>query len=269
MSGFVFRGLMTAVLLFAASPTALPANSQVANQEKTTSLKAGDVIVQRDPKGWATIKIIAVDTWPDGTETAHCIIYEVVSERPELGRMPSLPKKVMHAPIAAASFATGWQLLGNLPVVKDDQEGFVVYLKHTDFARYLSVTGQKVEDVVSEANRHYNQGITYAEAGDHRAAINAYDKAIDVFPLFFEAIDNKAFSYMDLGQYDVAIGIFEASLDLNPDGMAAFFSRGECFLRLGRLDEAAAVFKEGQERFPEERALFAEFAAKTQAARRQ
>lgn len=233
------------------------------------SLKAGDVIVQHSPTGWATIKIIAVDTWPDGTETAHCIVYESISERPKLAGTSSLAKKVMHAPIAAASFETGWELLGNLPVVEADQEGFVVYLKHTDFARYLSLTGQKVEDVVGEANRHYQQGIAFGEAGNHERAIAAYGKAIDLFPLFFEAIDNQAFSYMDLGRYDIALGIFETSLEVNPDGMAAFFSRGECLLRLGRLDEAAAIFKEGQDRFPEERALFAEFAAKTQAARRQ
>jgi tetratricopeptide (TPR) repeat protein len=262
------RACIASLLLLATPLIALPAVAQVSNQEQTMTWKVGDVVTEKTPTGWSTAKIIAVDTWPDGTEVAHCMTYETTSERPELGDVSSLAVRIMHAPIAMIGLGADLQLLGNLPVVKADLEGFLVYLKLTDFPRYLSVSGQDAQEVVREANRHYKQGIAFADAGDHERAIAAYGEAIDLFPLFFEAIDNQAFSYMDLGQYETAASIFEDSLEINPDGMAAFFSRGECLLRLGRLDEAAAIFREGQDRFPEERALFAEFAAKTQAARR-
>lgn len=233
------------------------------------SFKVGDVITNKTATGWSTVRIIAVDAWPDGTEVAHCMFYETTAERPELGEVSSLPVKVMHAPIAMTGLRAGSELLGNIPVVKSDLEGFLVYLKHTDFQRYLSVSGQDAKEVVREANRHYSQGYAFAEAGNHERAISAYGAAIDLFPLFFEAIDNQGFSYMDTGRYDLALAAFEHSLEVNPDGATAFFSRGECLLRLGRLDEAAAVLKEAQTRFPEQRAGLARFAAALQAARPQ
>ena len=75
------------------------------------------------------------------------------------------------------------------------------------------------------------------------------DNAVDLFPLFYEAIDNRAFTYMELGKVAEALQDFETSLEVNPDGEAAFFSRGECLMKLGQLLAAEAVFQEGQTKF--------------------
>lgn len=235
---------------------------------RTLELKAGDVIVLRDGSGWKVVKILAVDAWPDGTSVAHSLMYDETADRPVLAATAALPVKIGYAPIRAGSFAEeGWERLGNLPVTPTEAEGFLDYLKETDFPRYLEETGVSVEEVVGAANRLYQQGNTLSEAGDHEGAIAAYDRAIELFPLFFEAIDNRAFSYMDLGRYDVALQGFEASLRVEPGGIAAFFSRGECLLRLGRFEEAEAVFLEGQDRFPERRSMFTEFLDLTRSAR--
>lgn len=235
--------------------------------EQTMQLRAGDVIARRTETGWAVTKILAIDVLPDGEAVAHCLMYRDAPGRPDLASSATLSVLTMHAPIRAASFSAGWERLGNSAVTPGEQAGFTEYLKQTDFPRYLAFTNQEAGPIVSEANRLYRRGIELGEAGNHHAAIVEYDKAIELFPLFFEAIDNKAFTYMDMGQYAEALVGFDQSLRVNPDGMAAFFSRGECLMRLDRLEEAEAVFLEGRDRFPEQRVLFTDFLQQVRAAR--
>lgn len=262
--------LVWAFSLAAGSALAQPLVPSHANQtasERSMDLKPGDVIAQRRETGWSVIKILEIDVGPGGEATAHCLLYGEAADKPDLASSAALPVRILHAPIRAASFSDGWERLGNSPVVPTEQSGFVEYLKQTDFPRYLAFTDQDAGPIVSEANRRYRRGNELAEAGDHEGAIVEFRAAIETFPLFFEAIDNQAFSYMDLGRFDLALEGFEQSLRVNPDGVSAFFSRGECLMRLGRFEEAQAVFEAGQDRFPEQRALFADFLQKARAAR--
>ena len=260
--------LTTALLCMGAAP-ASPALGGIVRPQ-ALELRAGDVITLRQADGWHVVRVVAVDPWPDGTSVAHVLTYDVTAERPSLAAAASLPVRIMHAPVRAESYGEeGWERLGNTPVTPGQRAGFDEYLKHTDFPRYLTVTGQDAGQIVRAANEQYLRGNSLSEAGDHQGAIAAYDRAIDLFPLFFEAIDNRAFSYMDLGRYDLALEGFEASLRVEPDGIAAFFSRGECLLRLGRLDEAEMVFLEGQQRFPAKSSMFTEFLQLTRQAQAQ
>lgn len=240
-----------------AAPTHALAAPAAVMREAEAELKAGDILIEQTDAGWSALKVLEVDTWPGGTRVVHCLLYAKTETKPDLATVVGLPILIGHAPIAAAG-VTG-ERLGNVPVSDDEKAGFLLYLKETDFPRYLAVTGQDPEAVIAETTRHYERGNALAKADDHEGAIVEYDKAIEIFPLFFEAIDNRAFSNMDLGRYDVALTGFEESLRLNPDGLEAFFSRGECLMRLGRLDEALVVFEEGRSRFPKERKLFEEF----------
>ncbi|AKJ27044.1 hypothetical protein AAW51_0353 [Caldimonas brevitalea] len=137
--------------------------------------------------------------------------------------------------------------------------GFVEYLKLTDFPRYISFTGQDSKEIVRKANEHYKLAYTLGDQGKRTEAIAEYSQPIELFPLFYEAIDNRAFIYMELGKIREALRDFEQSLRVNPNGMAAFFSKGECLMKLGDLKAAKDIFQEGQTRFPEQRATFTKF----------
>ena len=221
--------------------------------------KAGDLIVQQGKGGWSAIKILAVDPWPDGTSTAHCLTYKSVPTKPTAESLQQAKVLAWHAPIAAESFSNGWEVIGNQVPSKDELVGFVEYLKLTDFPRYISFTGQDTKEVVRKANEHYSRAYALGEKGKKAESIDEYSKAIDLFPLFYEAIDNRAFTYMELGRVREALQDFEQSLRVNPNGMAAFFSKGECLMKIGDLKAAAAIFREGQTRFPEQRAMFTKF----------
>lgn len=228
----------------------------------------GDLITQQDEDGrWSVIKILCVDQWPDGSAAAHCRTYMPVDRRPTTSDLATLRVRVGHAPIAAGSFARGWKRIGNQPVVPEDIDGFLVYLKLTDFPRYLKVSGEDAGRIISAANEHYRHACALGDEGRRQEAIAEYDRAIDLFPMFYEAIDNRAFTFMELGDYRTALAGFQDSLRMHPDGMAAFFSRGECLLRLKQYAEAEAVFAAGLERFPEHREQFAKFLALARSAR--
>ena len=222
-------------------------------------LKAGDLIAVERADGWSAIKILAMDEWPDGSSAAHCLIYQPAPAKPSLASLRQAPVLAFHAPIDGGSFGAEWQRLGNETPTAQELSGFVEYLRLTDFPRYLEFTGQDAAQIVGAANQHYAQANALAEQGRRQDAIAEYGRAIELFPLFFEAIDNRAFAEMELGRYDRALQDFERSLQVNPDGTAAFFSRGECLMQLGQLEAAEAVFEQGLARFPEQRDLFAEF----------
>ena len=225
-------------------------------------VEPGDIIVkQNDGGSWDAVKILELDRFPDGSPTAHCLTYQPMAGRPEPSSLQGLPVRIWHAPVAARSFAAGWEWIANQAVTKQDLLGFIEYLKLTDFPRYIQVSGQDVNAIVGRANEHYQRAYELGTAGKRSEAVREYSAAIDLFPLFYEAIDNRAFTYMELGRIEEALADFEASLRVNPDGAAAFFSKGECLLKLGRLAEAEAVFSAGIPRFPEHRANFTKFLA--------
>ncbi len=229
-------------------------------------MKAGDVLVsQKADDAWSTVKILAIDTWPDGSLTFHCMWYEPTKQRPTPETVESLKVLAWHAPIAAQAYAADWDVLCSLPVLDRELEGFHEYLKLTDFSRYAAATGQDLRALASHATELYRQACALGDAGERQGAIELYTKAIDIFPLLYEAIDNRAFTYMELGDYATALQGFEESLRVNPTGNAAFFSRGECLMKLGMLDQAAAVFEEGATRFPEHRDLYLRFLSQSKA----
>lgn len=246
-----------------------PSDAQAARNPARTVVQPGDLLVQRDEVGWSAVKVLEVDHDLEGAATAHCLAFELLATRPTVDSLQRTKVRIGHAPIDARSFETDWELLGNQAPSSEELAGFMSYLKAADFQRYLELSGQDSAEVIRKANAHYDLANEKSQQGQHLEAIAEYDRAVEIFPLFFEALDNRAFSYMVLGRFDEALEDFGQSLRVHPDGMTAFFSRGECLMKLGRLDAADEVFRTGQVRFAAQRELFAEFLQKTRALRKQ
>lgn len=214
--------------------------------QQSLEVAPGDVIVKQQEGGsWRVMKILQVDSLADGTSTAHCLFYNDAPDKPTGAFAGKLGVKIWHTPILASGLGSGWERISNQVVHREELIGFIEYLKHTDFTRYSSFTGQDSNDIVHQANEHYKRANHIAEQGRRDEAIAEYNRAVDLFPLFYEAIDNRAFTCMELGRFENALADFELSLHVNPDSVAAFFSKGECLLRLGQAPEAEVIFKQG------------------------
>lgn len=212
-------------------------------------MQAGDVLVtHEETNGWTAVKVLVVDTWPSGGVTLHCRLYRPTPEQPSPAALHTLEVLAQHVPLGRKTFHDGWDLLGRSPVQPDELTGFHEYLKRVDFRRYLTATGQDFETVIAQANDHFAAGGALNAEQRHREAIEEYTRAIDKFPLYYEAIDNRGFSYLNLGDFASALDDFEHSLQIWPDGETAYFASGECLLRLGKLDEAEAIFADGAAR---------------------
>ncbi len=222
------------------------------------AVQAGDVLAQPlpDGQGWSTLKVFAVEG-----ATAHCLTYEAVARKPTLATLAQIAVRMAHAPRPPAALAEGWELLGNQPATGRELQG----LKYMDFALYVRLTGQDAAAIMRAAAGHFARAGTHAAEGRRIEAINEYGKAIELYPAYTDALDQRAFAFMELGLHQQALRDLDESLYLNPDGMSAFFCKGECLMKLGHLDEAEAIFTEGQQRFPEHAGQFNEFLKRTRA----
>lgn len=233
--------------------------SDLSQSQGGLMVKIGDVIVQKNESGWTAIKILELDKWSDGSFAAHCLTYKALQKKPTIVTLKNAPVLVFHSPIDAGSFSQGWEPIGNESPTKDELVGFIEYLKLTDFPRYVRFTKQDSKEIVRKANEHYKRAFALGEQGKRVESIAEYSEAVRLFPLLYEAIDNRAFTYMELGRIREALNDFNESLRVNPNGMSAFFSKGECLMKLGELAEAEKVFQAGLSKFPEHRATFAMF----------
>jgi len=256
--------MLKSIITFFAAVTSAFGNSDADTNnvhiaDQRLIVQVGDIIVQQNSEGWSAIKILAVDLWPDGSYAAHCLTYQSTRTKPTIESLEKTSVRVWHAPIDAASFNNGWEKIGNHKPSVDELVGFTEYLKLTDFPRYISFTGKDAKEIVRKANEHYKLAYALGEKGKKLESIAEYSQAIEMFPLFYEAIDNRAFTYMELGNYKAAISDFEESLRVNPDGVSAFFSKGECLMKLGQLKAAKQVFAEGIQKFPDQKDIFSKF----------
>lgn len=207
------------------------------HEQTSVGFSAGDLFYSPDAGKYRLYKLLVHDV-----EFAcyHVLMYEPVDALPVGDEIDRLEIFAYHAPIDANAFA-GSMLLANRPVKADDLIGYHEYLKQTQDPQYY----------ISIANGYYREAIRLTDENRHLEAIDSYSKAIDLFPQFFEAIDNRAFCKMDLGLWEEAIEDFRLSLEENPGSMLAEFSIGECYFRLQDYQQARQQFEKAQEIEPD------------------
>ena len=109
-------------------------------------------------------------------------------------------------------------------------EAYFDYLKQTDFPRYVSEMGINPSELIAEAKVFYEQGYALTSQKKEEEAIRAYTQSITIFPLFTEALDNRAFLYMDRADWEPAIKDFRQSLAIEETFLAQF-SLAECLCK--------------------------------------
>ncbi|MBA3693160.1 MAG: tetratricopeptide repeat protein [Acidobacteria bacterium] len=164
--------------------------------------------------------------------TYHILSYQPVEQLPEIREIENLGIFIHHAPIDKNGFENP-KLLTKSKVSANDLRGYHEYLRQT----------HGTEDLIATAGDYYSKGNLLAEEKRFEESIDEYSKAIDLIPVFYEAIDNRAFSKMDLARWAEAIEDFELSLQVNPESVIAEFSIGECYLKSGDYIQAKEHFE--------------------------
>ena len=78
-----------------------------------------------------------------------------------------------------------------------------------------------VETSPDSAKAHYSIGVEFAADGDDVRAIAAYDRAVDIFPMYAEAYRNRGNAQARLGRREEAIASYRQCLRFDPTDFAA------------------------------------------------
>jgi tetratricopeptide (TPR) repeat protein len=93
------------------------------------------------------------------------------------------------------------------------------------------------------ANDYYKSGRERFDAGDIRAAVDAYLQSIKLEPGSAEVYLNLGHAYLKLEKDRDAVKAFKESLKLNPTAPEAAYGLGFASFRMGRFRDAAEAFK--------------------------
>jgi tetratricopeptide (TPR) repeat protein len=91
-----------------------------------------------------------------------------------------------------------------------------------------------------------DQGVTAADAGDHREAIACFDRVLEQDPASVPALVHKGDALRHLGRYEEAIGFYDQAIAIDPrysDGMA-WGHKGIALNELDPPDEASRCCEE-------------------------
>jgi Tfp pilus assembly protein PilF len=115
----------------------------------------------------------------------------------------------------------------------------------TIFRHTLDVTK---DNLVIEANL----GHALARQGRHAEAMQHFERAITIWPGFFEALFNMGASLDELGRHEEALGWFQRAVAAQPSSALARMEMGTTLERLGRRDEALASLRRAVELAPDD-----------------
>lgn len=215
----------------------------------------GDIVWSKVGEEYYVYKILRIG---EGYDMYHVCTYEPFDRIPQASDIPFLKLFIGHAPVSEFE----GMILANEAVEAKELDGYIEYLKYTNFYEYLNETGQDAEVVVASANALFHKAYALTDEKKYEEAILLYTEAYTIFPMFYEAIDNCAFVKMDMGRWQEAIADFQLSLSVNPVSVLAEFSIGECYLKMGVYTLAIQQFDKALAIDPED-TLSRDFKAKT------
>lgn len=107
-----------------------------------------------------------------------------------------------------------------------------------------------------KASDWFIKGWGFQNSGNHKDAITAYNKAIELDPLYAMAYNMRGAAYTDLGDFRQAMMDHGKAIDLDPQYAAAFNNRGVAYCQLGNFGQAIMDFDRGMDLDPEFEAIY-------------
>ena len=140
---------------------------------------------------------------------------ETVHDEPDKASevVETVQKSLVASPIDQA-IATAFQLQGQEKIEAA-----------REMWRYIARVTEGVDRQL-QARAWFSVGYLYGEEDNWEAAIDAYDKALELDPNDTAAYNNRGVAKRNLGQYEAALADYDKALELEPDMAAAYNNRG-------------------------------------------
>ncbi|MFH0926547.1 MAG: tetratricopeptide repeat protein [bacterium] len=140
------------------------------------------------------------------------------------------------------------------PKIKNQEQGFSDE-KHIDLVNYSVPSFENLkkkmkiknnitlDESVVQAKRRYNEGVQYMKKEELTKAIEKFDEAISLYPLFIQAHNNLGIVYQRLGKNNEAVLAYQRALQIDPYYSNSLSNIGIIFLTQGDYEKAAMIFK--------------------------
>lgn len=103
----------------------------------------------------------------------------------------------------------------------------------------------------SEAERYVNEGRNYGKSGQYEAAMQSFQKAIEINPKYAGAYHGIGDVYVALSRFKEAISAFKRAIELNPNYDRAYLNLGACYAALSMNNEAILPYQKAIQLNPE------------------
>lgn len=90
----------------------------------------------------------------------------------------------------------------------------------------------------------YNHGVSLTAAGNYSEAVQSFDQAVTLDPLYFEAWNDKADALNRNKNFAEALLASDRALALNPEYVRGWINRGYILYNLGRYDEELLAYEQ-------------------------
>jgi tetratricopeptide (TPR) repeat protein len=104
-------------------------------------------------------------------------------------------------------------------------------------AQGTAATAEGGQDAPGPAKREYEQGAKLAERGDRAGAIEYFNKAIELFPSYVEALNDLGVQYLKGNDLEEAAERFSSAVDLSPTSFNPRLNLGIVLIRQHRFQE--------------------------------
>jgi len=100
-----------------------------------------------------------------------------------------------------------------------------------------------IQETVTQHHKvWYNRGVAFSKLGLYKEAIEAYNKAVENKPDFYEAWTNKGKALAALGRHDEALEAYNVAIKIKPNYHKAWSHKASTLRKLGLHKEASAAF---------------------------
>lgn len=89
----------------------------------------------------------------------------------------------------------------------------------------------------------YNRGDTLLKLKRYEAALDAYDRAIELKPEYAEAWNGQGNTFLGLKRYEDALDAYDKAIQIQPNYLEAWTNRGKALDSLRRYEEAIQAFE--------------------------
>lgn len=103
------------------------------------------------------------------------------------------------------------------------------------------------QEVPSPAKAQYERATNHLKNGNSSEAIASLKKALDLFPLYFDALELLGTEYVKNSQYEDALPFLVRALEVNRSASKSLYAQGVAYLKLNRPNDAIEPLKKSAE----------------------